>query len=55
MDAALDKVRQLAANADEATRRQLSTTLNRLVLSLESPSDTIHRYGHMVSSPSLRC
>lgn len=47
MDAALDKVRQLAANADEATRRQLSTTLNRLVLSLESPSDTIHRYGHM--------
>ncbi|KAM5467371.1 putative demethylsterigmatocystin 6-O-methyltransferase [Microsporum audouinii] len=47
MDATLDSIKQLAATASEATRRQLIISLNKLILSLEGPSDTIHRYGHM--------
>lgn len=50
MDVALDQIKQLAAAADEATYRQLMSSLNKLILSLESPNDTVHRYGHMVSS-----
>jgi hypothetical protein len=49
MDAALESIEQLAAAAGEETQRKLRDSLNKLVLSLERPSDTIHRYGHMVS------
>lgn len=49
MDTALESIKQLAAQAGEDTRRKLKDSLNKLALSLESPSDTIHRYGHMVS------
>ncbi|KAF2269981.1 O-methyl transferase B [Lojkania enalia] len=47
IDAALDPIQQLVATASEATRRQLISSLNKLILSLEDPNDTIHRYGHM--------
>ena len=49
MDAALETIKGLAAAADEATRRKLVASLSSLAHSLESPGDTIHRYGHMVS------
>lgn len=49
MDAALETLKGLAAAADEATRRKLVASLSSLAHSLESPGDTIHRYGHMVS------
>lgn len=49
MDAPIDQLKQLAATADDVTRQQLVKSLNELVLSLESPNDTVHRYGHMVS------
>lgn len=48
MGGTLDQINQLVAGVDDATRPLLLTALNRLVLSLETPSDTIHRYGHMV-------
>lgn len=48
MDSALNNIKQLAAEADEATRLELKTSLNKLALSLERPDDTIHRFGHMV-------
>lgn len=47
MDAALETIKGLAAAADEATRRKLVASLSSLAHSLESPGDTIHRYGHM--------
>lgn len=50
MDVPLDQLKQLAATADDVTRQQLVKSLNELMLSLESPNDTVHRYGHMVSS-----
>ena len=50
MDAPIDQLKQLAATADDVTRQQLVKSLNELILSLESPNDTVHRYGHMVSS-----
>jgi hypothetical protein len=49
MDAALDSIKHLAAEANDETRRALVDSLNELVLSLETPNETIHRYGHMVS------
>lgn len=49
MDAPIDQLKKLAATADDVTRQQLVKSLNELVLSLESPNDTVHRYGHMVS------
>jgi hypothetical protein len=49
MDAALDQIQQLATNADELTRRQLMNSLHKLAYSMESPQETIHRYGHSVS------
>jgi hypothetical protein len=49
MDATLATIRQLAATASDATRRQLVSSLNRVILSFESPNDTVHRYGHMMS------
>lgn len=49
MDAAIDQIRQLGTTADEAGRRQMMKSLYRLAYSLESPQDTIHRYGHLVS------
>lgn len=49
MDQAIATIQKLAATATEDVRRRLMTSLNRLSLSLETPNDTIHRYGHMVS------
>ncbi len=51
MEAALDQIKQLAASVDEDGRSKLRTALQKLALSLESPGDTIHRYGHMVCIP----
>lgn len=50
MDRLLDQIKLLAATSGEETRQQLIRSLNNLALSLESPNDTVHRYGHMVSS-----
>ncbi|KAF2653889.1 O-methyl transferase B [Lophiostoma macrostomum CBS 122681] len=47
MDVLLDQVKQLATTLSEATRRQFLNSLNHLVLSLETPNDTVYRYGHM--------
>ncbi|KAK8087647.1 hypothetical protein PG997_002608 [Apiospora hydei] len=55
MDAALETIQQCGATADGATRRKLVTSLNQLIFSMESPSDTIHRYGHMsLQTASIR-
>ena len=50
MEAAIDTVKQFATTASEATRQEVIKSLTKLIFALESPSDTIHRYGHMVSS-----
>ncbi|KAL2756635.1 hypothetical protein ACRALDRAFT_1075525 [Sodiomyces alcalophilus JCM 7366] len=47
MESALASIKQLAANASEATRRQLITTLHELAYSLEDANDTVHRYGYL--------
>lgn len=50
MDSVFDQIKQLVATADEVARRDLIDSLNNFVLSLENANDTVHRYGHMVSS-----
>lgn len=50
MEAAIDTIKQLAMTASEATRQEVVKSLTKLIFALEGPSDTIHRYGHMVSS-----
>ena len=47
MELALLRINQLASEA-EPDRRQLMETLHKLAYSLETPNDTVHRYGHMV-------
>lgn len=49
MEALLDSIKQVAAAADEAMRSQLIASLNQLTVSLETPDDTLLRYGGMVS------
>jgi hypothetical protein len=51
MDAALVQIKQLATKANQGARWQLMAALRKLADSMESPNDTIHRYGHMVNSP----
>jgi hypothetical protein len=51
MYSALAKIEQLAMTANEGARSQLTAALRRLADSMESPNDTIHRYGHMVNTP----
>ncbi|KAI1803416.1 S-adenosyl-L-methionine-dependent methyltransferase [Daldinia bambusicola] len=46
MEAALDQIRKEAAGGEEA-RRNVIVALQSLVGSLETPDDTLHRYGHM--------
>lgn len=53
MDSALASIKQFAATADEAARRQLITTLHELAYSLEDANDTVHRYGYLVSTLSF--
>jgi hypothetical protein len=53
MHRTLDAIKQLVAKSGESTRQQLTSSLNKLILSLESPNDTVHRYGHMVSSGQI--
>ena len=47
METALDQVRELAT-AREDDRAKAIVALQNLAFSLETPQDTIHRYGHMV-------
>jgi hypothetical protein len=48
MEKALDQVRELATGSED-DRHKAIADLQNLAFSLESPQDTIHRYGHMVS------
>lgn len=48
MDSILNQINEYAAAATEETRSKLMSSLNQLLLSMESPNDTVHRYGHMV-------
>ncbi|KAI1463631.1 S-adenosyl-L-methionine-dependent methyltransferase [Daldinia caldariorum] len=52
MEAALDRIRKEAAGGEDA-RRKVIVALQSLVGSLETPDDTLHRYGHMVGPPLL--
>lgn len=47
MNTALAQIKQFAATANDTDLSDLITSLRRLTHSLESPNDTIHRYGHM--------
>ncbi|KAF4633291.1 hypothetical protein G7Y89_g4833 [Cudoniella acicularis] len=47
MDAALEQVKQLAANADQTTRQRLMAALHKLAYSIEDSNDTTRRYGHL--------
>lgn len=47
MEEALEKIRELAVEGNEQTRRGLMLSLQALSFSLETPQDTIHRFGHM--------
>ncbi|KAG8170109.1 hypothetical protein KVR01_000854 [Diaporthe batatas] len=46
MDSAFQEFRALAAKGEQG-RRALMVALHNLAYSLETPNDTIHRYGHM--------
>ncbi|GAP91478.1 putative O-methyl transferase B [Rosellinia necatrix] len=46
MDVSLEQLGRLAAESEEG-RHEVIAALQKLALSLESPQDTIHRYGHM--------
>ncbi|KAI0111777.1 S-adenosyl-L-methionine-dependent methyltransferase [Daldinia grandis] len=46
MEAVLDQVRKEAAGSEDA-RRKVLVALQSLVSSLETPDDTLHRFGHM--------
>ncbi|GAP82371.2 putative O-methyl transferase B [Rosellinia necatrix] len=46
MDAALEQLRDLADRSEHA-RRNVLAAVQGLVSSLESPDDTLHRYGHL--------
>ncbi|KAI0173474.1 S-adenosyl-L-methionine-dependent methyltransferase [Hypoxylon sp. FL1284] len=46
MEALLEQIKGLAEESDDA-RRKAMTALQSAAFSLESPQDTIHRYGHM--------
>lgn len=54
MDAALANFEQMASAADEPTRVRLIAGLRQLADSMEAPQDTIHRYGHMVGTPTIQ-
>lgn len=47
MDAALRKIREVAAK-DEDARRKALLSLRKLALSLETVYDTVDRVGHLV-------
>jgi hypothetical protein len=47
MEAALEQIRIFAAASGEEARRSLMLSLQALAHSLETPQDTIHRFGHM--------
>ncbi|KAI1370088.1 S-adenosyl-L-methionine-dependent methyltransferase [Hypoxylon crocopeplum] len=47
MDDALNQLKQTASSTDESTRRQIARSLRRLADSMETPQNTIHRYGHL--------
>lgn len=51
MDAALTQLKQSASLADEPSRARLIDELRQLADSMETPQDTIHRYGHIVGTP----
>ncbi|KAF2963106.1 hypothetical protein GQX73_g10471 [Xylaria multiplex] len=46
MEEALDNIRKEAAGSEE-TRRTAIVALQSLISSLETPDDTLHRFGHM--------
>lgn len=47
MEAALEQIRQVAAEGEDAHQRVM-VALRDMVSSLENPHDTIHRFGQMV-------
>ncbi|KAI1779311.1 S-adenosyl-L-methionine-dependent methyltransferase [Hypoxylon cercidicola] len=47
MDTALDQIKQLAATVGGIERQRLRASLYQLAYSLETPDDTLHRYGAM--------
>lgn len=52
MESALDQIRKEAAGSNDA-RQKAIVALQSLVSSLETPDDTLHRFGHMVTAPSF--
>lgn len=51
MESAIQKTIEGFDTTDEATRRKLIVTLNRMAESLEESNDTIHRVGYLVDTP----
>jgi demethylsterigmatocystin 6-O-methyltransferase len=49
----VSQVEQFAANTDEVARSKLMITLRDLQYSLESPNDTINRFGYYVSNEQI--
>lgn len=48
MDAALERVRELAATTSGASRQQLAVELYRMAHSLEDSETIVHRFGYLV-------
>lgn len=49
MDASINQIKELVSRIDEAQRMEVIKSLQRLIYSLETPQDTMYRYGHCVS------
>lgn len=49
----VDQIRKLAANADQATRENLTQTLRHLSVELETPADTVSRVLYIALQPAI--
>ncbi|KAF2683182.1 S-adenosyl-L-methionine-dependent methyltransferase [Lentithecium fluviatile CBS 122367] len=47
MDEVFEQIKELATKADGAYRQRLRSALHNLAYSIETPDDTLHRYGSM--------
>ncbi|KUJ18479.1 O-methyl transferase B [Mollisia scopiformis] len=47
METALEDIKRLAISSDEDARQSIMSALHKLAYSMESPNDTIRRYGHL--------
>lgn len=54
MEASLEQLKRLA-DESEGARREVMLNVQKLAYELESPQDTIHRYGHMVELAAHLC